>query len=214
MAGLGTPQQQPQSQAGAPMQGGDEGYESATKMLGDMDESALEQASPEEQAQYEAFVEMMQNMIYPEATPGEINPAILANLKGQFDPAALEMFQQAEPALTDSPQDSAAATAVLLTLMAEGQGKFSDEIVMHGGAAAIEELVEVAEAAKIHDFAERDMETITYRAMDLYRTASPRVDPAALTEQFKALMVANDQGNLGAVLPGLPGGAPMQQKEA
>lgn len=211
MAGLGTPAAQ--KPAMAPQAEGGEEYESPTSMLGEFDEDAMEEASPEEQAQYEGFVTSALAMIYPEQTPGEVNPAILANLRGQFEPDALAMFEAAEPALTDSPQDSVAATAVLLTVMNESRGQFTDDVVMHGGAAIVEELVEVSEAAKIHDFSDRDMETVTYRAMDLYRISSPRADPAALTEQFKLLMQANEQGNLGAVLPGLPGGAPMKQQQ-
>lgn len=216
MVGLGTTtQQQPPQQAQqAPQPGMEEEYESPMSMLGGFDEDAMEQASPEEQAQYEAFVTSGMAMIYPEQTPGEVNAAILSSLRGQFEAEALEMFADAQPALTDSPQDSVAATAVLLTVLNENRGEFTDDVVLHGGAAIVEELVEVAEAAKIHDFSEQDMEAITYRAMDLYRISSPRADPAALSEQFKLLMQANEEGNLGAVLPGLPGGAPMKQQGA
>lgn len=217
MAGLGTAaQQQPPAQAPQPgaQPGGQEAFESPASMLGSFDESAMEEATPEEQAQYEAFVTSGMAMIYPEQSPGEVNPSILSSLRGQFEPDALEMFTDAQPALTDSPQDSVAATAVLLTVMNESRGEFTDDVVMHGGAAIVEELVEVAEAAKIHDFSEQDMESITYRAMDLYRISSPRADPAALSAQFEELMAANEQGNLGAVLPGLPGGAPMKQQGA
>jgi hypothetical protein len=215
MAGLGTTKQQQQPAAGQQMAqpaGGDD-FESPAGMLGDFDEDAMEQASPEEQAQYEQFVNSGLAMIYPEQSPGEVNPAILSSLRGQFEPDALAMFEDAQPALTDSPQDSVAATAVLLTVMNEGRGEFTDDVVMHGGAALIEELVEVAEAAKIHEFSDKEMEGITYRAMDLYRISSPRADPAALTEEFKQLMAANEQGTLNKVLPGLPGGPAMTQQQ-
>lgn len=213
MAGLGTagaqaaPMQQQSAAQPAP-------GESAAGMLGSMDEGSLEQASPEEQAQYEQFVKGGMAAIYPPQSPGEVNPAILANLKGQFEPDVLHLFEAAEPPLTDSPQDSVAATAVVLAVMLESQGQYTDDVVLHGGAALAEDLMEISEAAKIHDFNEQDIETVTYRAMDLYRIASPRADPAALTEGFKSLMAANEKGNLGAVLPGLPGGAPLKQQGA
>lgn len=169
--------------------------------------------SPEEQAQYEAFVKGAQEIIYPQDQPEQINPAILGNLKGQFDPSALEVFQKAEPPLTDSPQDSLAATAVLLTMMSEARDQsVTDDVVMHGGVEIMEDLIDVAEASGIHDFSEEEIEGMTYRAMDLYRIASPRADPAALTAQFKELMAANEQGNLHSILPGLPGGPAMEQK--
>lgn len=214
MAGLGTAG----AAAPAPQQGmappQQERGESAAAALGEFGEDAMEEASPEEQAQYEQFVNGMMAVVYPEQTPGEVNPMILANLRGEFQPEALQMFEAAEPGLTNSPQDSVAATAVILTVMGESQGEYTDDVVLHGGAATVEELIEVAEAAKIHDFSDDDLETVTYRAMDLYRIASPRADPAALTEEFKGLMAANEQGNLGAVLPGLPGGPPMQKQGA
>lgn len=206
MAGLGTPS------AGAQPQGGEEEYQSPTSMF---DESAMEmeEPTPEEQAQFEQFERAMMGYVYAN---GQVSPQIIDNLKGNFDPSVLEMFAEAQPALTDSPQDSLAATGVMLTLLTEENAQeqtYSDDVVLHGGKRAIEELIEVAEAAKIHEFSEQDMETVTYRAFDLYRIASPRVDPEALTAEFQMLAEASNQGNLGAVLPGLPGGAPMKPQQ-
>lgn len=213
MNGLGSPPpaaQPPAQQPGAPMQQPGAPAQQQQPLADGPDG----EVSPEEQAQYDAFVKGALAVIYPEATPGEVNPAILDNLRGKFDPNALELFQQTEPALTDSPQDSVAASAVLLTVMGEQKGgqELTDDVVMHGGTAIIEELIEVAEAAKIHDFDEKEIEGVTYRAFDLYRTASQRVDPEALTQQFQELMAANEKGELGRVLPGLPGGDPMTQQ--
>lgn len=203
MAGLGTPQQGAQPSQEQP--------QSAAGML-DADAIQMEEPTPEEQAQFESFESTLIDMVFPQE--GQVNPDVLDNLKGGFDPSALEMFAEAQPALTDSPQDSLAATAVLLTLVVEQNvGELTDDVVMHGGKRAIEELIEVSEAAKIHEYSDRDMETVTYRAFDLYRIASPRVNVEALTAEFKTLVDANAQGNLGAVLPGLPGGKPMEQQQ-
>lgn len=205
MAGLGTPIQE---QAAPPEQAGTQQAPSSKLPSGEMD---MEEPTPEEQAQFEKFERTMLALVYPEATPGEVSAPVLDNLRGNFDPSALEMFEPVEPALTDSPQDSAAATAVLMTLLVEQQGgeKFGDDVVLHGGKSVIEELIEVSEAAKIHDFSEQDIETVTYRAMDLYRIASPRVNVEALTAEFETLKEASAAGTLGNVLPGLPGGPPM-----
>lgn len=202
MAGLGTPA------PAAPQGGADEGVN--TSPAGMLDESAMqmEEPTPEEQAQFERFEKVMMGLVYQGE---EVSPAVVDNLRGNFDPSALEMFAEAQPPVTDSPQDSLAATGVLLTLLTEQNGEedFADDVVLHGGKRAIEELIEVAEAAKVHDFTEQDIETVTYRAFDLYRIASPRVNREALTAEFQQLAAASNEGRLGEVLPGLPGGAPI-----
>lgn len=215
-----------------------------------MDEQAGEPVSPEEQAMYEQFVNAALGIIYPQGAD-QVSPEILANLKGDIDPQAMLMFAEVQPPLTNSPQDSVAATATLLTMLIDGQGGgtprmmqqpeaapapamqdgqppqpgappapepaqpeqqggYPDDVVLHGGVAIIEELIEVAEAAKIHDFSEQDIEGITYRAMDLFRTASPRVDQDALKAEFGQVVEADRAGTLGKILPGLPGGASMK----
>lgn len=208
MAGLGNA-----GAAQAQPQDGEE-YQSPTSMF-DADSTQMEEPTPEEQAQFEQFERAMMGAIYPADQNGQVNPAVIENLKGGFDPSALEMFAEAQPALTDSPQDSLAATAVLLTLLTEQSAKepYTDDVTMHGGKRAIEELIEVSEAAKIHEYSEQDIETVTYRAVDLYRISSPRVDRDSLTAEFQTLAEASNKGNLGAVLPGLPGGAPMKQQQ-
>lgn len=99
---------------------------------------------------------------------------------------------------------------------AQEYGADTDSILMHAGKAIFEELVEVAEAANIHDFTEPEMESAWYRAMDLYRTAAETIgktgyDAEALKAEFGALSEASNNGTLGSILPGLPGGSPMQE---
>lgn len=250
MAGLGTPapqgmqQRQPTQQ---PMQQEEE-----------QQSGGGQQASEKEQAAYEEFAQTLTDVIYPQDTPGQVYPQILANLQGQFDPQVLGLFDGVEPALTNSPQDSVAATSVLVTLVvdkkmglleqalaAEGQpmqrenepgeempgqpeedpagyrgenedeGDYSPEaVLMEGGKLAVEELVEVAEAANIHDFSQEEIDGAFYRALDLFRVAQEKVNPRvvqSLQRGFEQLRMADQQGQLGKVLPGLPGGAPMKQ---
>ncbi len=88
-------------------------------------------------------------------------------------------------------------------------------VTIHAGAAIAEELMEIAEAAKVHDFSDQDIEGVTFRAMDLYNVAGRNgaakgYDQAALTAEFEQIVAADKAGRLGEVLPGLPGGAPMQ----
>lgn len=172
-----------------------------------------QQASPEEQALYEDFINRAESVLVPEQ--GEVSREILANLSGDFDQQAAAVFAQAEPPLAQSPQDAVSATATLLTLMIEAQAlqegtDYPDDVVMHAGAEVVEMLVAVSEAAGIHDFNEEEMEGMFYRALDLYRISSPRIDPEALKAGFQAIVQANDAGKLNEVLPGLPGGPAMQ----
>lgn len=230
MAGLGTPMMAPGAEEAPEMEQGAEGQEPAT---------------PEEQQLYEQFVTQAMDVIYPPDQKGQVSPQIMADLKGQLDGKAAQLFEGAEPPLAGTPQDNVAATAVVLTIVIDGALGYSkvaresdqqsqqmppeqqsgegapdmNAVLLHGGKAIIEELVEVAEAAKIHEFSEQDMEGIVYRAMDLYRVASensgnPGYDKAGLTREFEGLVQADREGKLSSVLPGLPGGAPMQQQAA
>lgn len=224
MAGLGAPMQQggAQSQGVQPMQ-----PPSAAGGAG--------QASEQEQAAYEEFASTLTDVLYPSDTPGEVFPQILANLKGDFDPQVLGLFDGVEPPLTSSPQDTVAATSVLITLVvdkkmglleqalaAEDQGGGADDyapeaVLMEGGKLAVEELIEIAEAASIHDFGEDEVDGAFYRALDLFRVAQEKVNPRvvqSLQRGFEQIRMADEQGQLGKVLPGLPGGAPMQQQGA
>lgn len=220
MAGLGTPPQQ----AAAPqdpqaLQGEAEGN-----------------ATPEEQQLYDEFVRAGLDVIYP-GDGGDVAPQILTDLKGQFDPQVLALFEAADPALTDSPQDSAAATGVILTLMVDqkfGLGAKGEEqaqapenpeepdyaaVLLHAGKALVEELLEVSEAAAIHDFNDQDIEAVWARANSLYLVAgeamgAPGANRNALSAEFGKIVDADKQGSLNKVLPGLPGGEPMQQEAA
>ena len=240
MAGLGTPMLDPGAGETPEMEQGEEGQQAAT---------------PEEQQLYEKFVNQAMDMIYPPDRRGAVSPQIMADLTGQIDGQAAQLFQGAEPPLSGTPQDNVAATAVVLTIVLDGSLGYSkmaremeqrgsqmppeqepgegmeaesgseDEapdfnaVLLHGGKTLIEELVEVAEAAKIHDFSPEDMDGIVYRAMDLYRVASensgnPGYDKASLTREFDGLVQADKAGNLSSVLPGLPGGKPLSNRGA
>lgn len=191
-----------------------------------------QQASAKEQAAYEEFAQTLSDVIYPQDTPGQVYPQILANLQGDFDPQVLGLFDGVEPALTNSPQDSVAATSVLVTLVVDkkmglldqalaaeeqpgGEGDYSPEaVLMEGGKLSVEELIEVAEAAKIHDFSQEEIDGAFYRALDLFRVAQEKVNPRvvqSLQRGFEQLRMADQKGELSKVLPGLPGGAPMKQ---
>lgn len=214
MAGLGMAQQQPQAAppmaAQAPQAAPPAGGEEMAAAGSDGE------VSPEEQALYDQFVKTALYMIiYPEGQEGA-SPEILDNLRGNFDEQAVQMFAEAQPPIAPSPQDSVSVAAVLITLMVDAMGQqegvdYPDDVVQHAGVAIVEELIEVSEAAKIYEFPEEEMDGILFRAIDLFRISSPRVDPEALKAQFGTLAQASKDGTLNNVLPGLPGGAAMNE---
>lgn len=188
-----------------------------------------DEATPEEQALYEQFIASVMDVIYPADKEGEVSPQILDDLQGNLDPEVLKMFESAEPPVSGTPQDAVAVVAVTLLILVDQQqgvgammmegsegGPDASAVMMESGRSILEELIEVSEAAKIHDFTEEEIEGAVYRAMDLYRTAAetmnlPGFNKEALTAQFNELVEADKQGNLNSILPGLPGGQTMQE---
>jgi len=238
MAGLGTPMgaQQPMADQTGGMGAQD-------------DEETGEPATEQEQQAYEQFVNAALSIIYPQGSEqvspqilddlkGNIDPKVAAlfqnaqpQLTGQpADNVAvvtvtLVLMVDAQLGFLEKgmaqQQQGAQPTPQQPQSPAEEQGEPIDyyAVVLHAARAITEELIEVSEAAKLHDFNEQDIEQTWARAMDLYRVASenmgaPGYDKQGLTNAFADLLVADKQGQLGNVLPGLPGGAPMQGKGA
>ncbi len=111
------------------------------------DDEGMEQATPEEQARYEEFVKTAFGEMYE---GGKVNPAILKML--DEDPSDLmAVLENAEELQQFSPVVALAATATILTLnAAEATGEKDGAILLHGGKAILEDLVEIAEKAGIH----------------------------------------------------------------
>lgn len=213
------PMTPPQAQGQPPQQ-------AQPAMSGDMpDGDDGEAATPEEQAIYDRFVTTVMGVIYPEG-PEQVSPAIMQNLQGQFDERAQGMFAEAQPSVQQTPTDSIAQTGVLLTIAVESAMERSgqqipDDVVFHAGAEVMEMLIELAEVAGFVDLSEEEMQAVLLRAMDLYRIASPRVDPEALSAEFGQIIEADKAGQLDKILPGATsfkgfgeqGEAEMEQEE-
>jgi hypothetical protein len=150
------------------------------------------------------------DLIYPDDDAGEpqVAPAILSHLRGEMDPDVAAMFQSAEPPLSPNPIDNLASATVALVLFVEASSaqagqQIDDAVIMHGGAEILGDLADVADAAKIHDYTPDELEGATYRAFDLYRTTSGRVDQAALEQEFAQIAAADAAGDIESVLPGI-----------
>lgn len=192
MAGMGTmmkgggmpPANTPGAGGNSPQMGGDETEEQPN-------------VTPEEQAQYDMAVRNALKIIYPEGEEGA-SPTVSQNVLKGLDSS-------------DNPIMNLATTAVSLVTGLRDSAKkagqpISDDVLFHAGVAIIEELAEVAEAAKIHDYSDKDEEHALYLALDMYRTAGEQtgdIDKEALTQQWGQLVEADKQGRVGEVLPGI-----------
>lgn len=164
--------------------------------------------SPEEQQQYDQFVNNALELIYPQGSNGDVAPVILQHLSGQFGQDEAQMLAQADPPVSNNPTDNLAATAVLVVIMVEAsaanaKAQIDDAVLYHAGLAIIEELAEVAQAASIHDYGDKEMEASFYRALDIYRVTSPRADQNTLSQEFGEIEQADKSGNLGQLIPGI-----------
>jgi hypothetical protein len=167
-----------------------------------------QQASPEEQQAYEQFVRAAMNRAFPDgqdqSKDGGVAPDVMANLRGQYDQQTQQMFAKADPPLRPlekAPIDPLAVATASLVITTEQSLQLNDpsndlqnQIVYHGGKELMEQLAQVSAAAKVQDYDEANLETAFYRAVDLYRVASSRVDQQALAQQFGGVVQADRQG--------------------
>lgn len=161
-------------------------------------------ASPEEQAAYEDFVLAGLALIYEDK---QVRPGILKML--DEDPQDLmQILSSAEELQEFSPVVAVAATAVVIVLEImrhAGDERPSDELVLHGGAAIVEELVEI-QGRIGKELSQDDLHRAMSMAMDLYREAGTQagfVDEGKLKAQFEELVAADKEGRLGEVSPEL-----------
>jgi hypothetical protein len=138
----------------------------------------------------------------------EVRPEILQALQvapeggqpqeGAPNPAILALAQSAVTIISQLDDSSRQANQPI-----------PDEILYHAGVGVIEELAEIAEAAKIYDYSEEDMTGALAQAVDMYREkaiADGRTTKETLEGQFGEINQAEATGQLGSLLPGLEQG--------
>lgn len=162
--------------------------------------------SPEEQAEYEQFMNNALSLLYVDGEDGsQVQPAILE---------ALDVGMQADPNGPNPAIIALANAAVEIVSKLDDSAReagspVSDDVLMHGGLAVVEELAEIAEAANIYDYSEEEMTGAYQQAVDMYREkaiADGRTSKETLEGQFREINEAEAAGKLGDVLPGLGGG--------
>lgn len=151
-----------------------------------------EPASPEEQAIYDRVVKNALELIYPANEEG-VAQSVMQSLSGSDNPVV-------NLAMTTA----SLVNGLVMSAQKAGQ-KIPGDVLLAAGAEVLEVLVEVAEAARIHEFSEEDMERGWYLAVDMYREqakAAGTLDEEALKADFAMLEEAEKEGRIDEVLPG------------
>ncbi|MCA0276238.1 MAG: hypothetical protein LCH86_09550 [Proteobacteria bacterium] len=147
-----------------------------------------QQASPEEQQQYDHFIGKAYELTYNR----EMLPKVLDLLQGEGDPK-------------EGLARAAALVIGRVSAAAQQAGeKLTGDVLLHAGTEVFEDLANLSTEAGIHDFGEdRDgLEGAYFRALDLYREMmqqSGQLDEAAAAQDLDRLMKADQDGQLEAM---------------
>lgn len=171
--------------------------------------------APEEQSQYNAFVENGMKVLYRE--DGSVEPEVLKRLS-----------------TGNKPIDTLAQTAVWLVMMLEQSAKkkgqpLSDDVIMHGGKELLEQLSDLDDVAGLHTFKQAEIQGAWYKALDMYREANSdegdRFNTDEAAAAFEALNEADKDGRADEIVPGfyqqaekgiavaMQDGAPVEQED-
>lgn len=148
--------------------------------------------TPEEQAVYDQVVNNALEIIYPKEED-ELGAKVRESLTASDDPVM-------NLALT-----AVAVVSGLVASAKQANQPIPGEILFHAGAQIVELLAEAAEAFKLAEYSEDDIERAFYMAADLYREqakAAGNLDEEALKADFEELKAADEQGRLDELLPG------------
>lgn len=158
---------------------------------GEMPEFEGEEATPEEQAMYDQVVKNAMRVISPDGDT--IAPEIEESLSASENP------------VLNLAMTTVSIVSGLVASATKAGQKIPGDILMPAGAEVLELLVEEAEALKLHDYSEEDMERAWYLAVDMYREqakAAGTLDEEALKADFTELERADQEGRLDQMLPG------------
>jgi hypothetical protein len=194
MQGLLAQDQQPQGgspQSAAPAPQDDSRYEAS-----DQDG---QQASPEEQAQYEQAMVNAQKLLYtPDNQP---QPGILDALKASQE----EQPGDAQGKSLSPPVSALSHVAVMVVSKLDDSAReagkpLTDDVLQEVGDDVIGMLADIANATGIHDYTEQELEGATVASYDMYRDkaiADGRTSEDDLKQQWDGLLQADKEGRLG-----------------
>lgn len=163
---------------------------------------AANQASPEEQAQYNQYVGRAMQLIYDK----KFFPHLVDMLHG----GAEKGQQAANDNGMSGPQAGLAHAAVMVLQRVGSAAKeagqaISPDVVLHGGAEVFSQLAEISDKAGISNYAEdRDaLEGAFFAAIDLYLKQAAQagdVDQQAAQQQLEQLKQMDQSGELETML--------------
>jgi hypothetical protein len=166
-----------------------------------MEQEEQPNVSPEEQAQYDAFMANYMKMAYSK----DVGPKLLDALGGDGG---------------DPVEGLAQATAFIVKRLADGAreagAEMSQDVLFHGGKEIVEDLAEMQADAGFADLDENQIEQAMYRALDIYREAAMAdgtLNTEALAQDMQSLVEAEQAGALDQVLPGANQAAEKLQSE-
>ncbi len=164
--------------------------DSTTSDVGPASDEEQPNVTPEEQREYTQFVENGARILDdPEATS-----TFLETIKGDGSP--VEGLANALVMLVMRLEDSAAE---------EGQ-PISGDVLMHGGTELLGHMVQLAEAAGVHKFTDKEQESALYLAMDTYRNNRQQaggLPEEQLSQDYQEMMEADAKGELETMFPGI-----------
>ena len=146
--------------------------------------------SPEEQAQYDQFVDNAFSVIYDDKSL----PQIIESLKGDGNPV-------------DGLANTAVAVVVRVQDSAEKAGQaLPPDVVFNAGTEILEDLAELAAKAGVHEFTPEEVEGAAFQAMDIYREMKGRdggAERPQIVEDFNQIVALDQAGKIDEVAPGL-----------
>ncbi|KKM20874.1 hypothetical protein LCGC14_1641120 [marine sediment metagenome] len=146
--------------------------------------------SPEEQAQYDQFVDNAFSVIYDDKSL----PQIIESLKGDGNPV-------------DGLANTAVTVVVRVQDSAEKAGQaLPPDVVFHAGTEILEDLAELAAKAGVHEFTPEEVEGAAFQAMDIYREMKGRdggAERPQIVEDFNQIVALDQAGKIDEVAPGL-----------
>lgn len=156
--------------------------------------------TPEEQEIYSQFVNNCREVIYPKGEDGQVNPKVVENLKATDNP--VDNLASALVEVISQVMSSAEAAKAPWT----ADPQMESDIAMGAGEELMDDLVQIAQGMKIHDYTQDEINGAATAAIQLYgeqMEALGKTDKDQLSAQFGDIMKSKENGTLGQLLPGV-----------
>lgn len=158
------------------------------------DPMGVQQASPEEQAQYDQFVQTAMQLIYDESIKDTL----------------IDMLDGAQGSDGGNPAEGLAMATVMVVgrvkQVAEQAGEQIDKVVLfHAGTEIMGQLADISRDAGIKDYGEdhQALQAAYFRAIDMYIDQARKageVDDAAAAQDLQRLLKADSDGQLEQIM--------------